>query len=288
MEDKKYVKVYCKKANKYGLVTIEKSNGYDKITNFYEIDDATAAKIQTSFTGNLPEVSMYLKPNAVGGARTPRSTDKSRQCSVKKGELWYQCIYCSALEISNTVAASACDIYFLMDESGSMAYSDRKEGAAAVSKLVQSLSGAGNVYSFVAWGSDAGYVFQNSTNAVEINRASQLYVDGLTGHSGSTDAAEAFRYIASDVARAKKPVRIIFVTDGYFDDEDAAVRERNRLLASNRNVEILAIGITGASQSSLSRIGTVPAFSKVVGGSSALTSTFEQIAETLKKSGNNF
>ena len=84
------------------------------------------------------------------------------------------------------------------------------------------------------------------------------------------------------------PVRILLVTDGGFDSEAAAIRARNELLAGKQNVEILAIGVTGARQSTLEKIGTVPAFSKVVGGSSALTSTFEQIAEILKRNGNNF
>jgi uncharacterized protein with von Willebrand factor type A (vWA) domain len=80
---------------------------------------------------------------------------------------------------------------------------------------------------------------------------------------------------------------IVLVTDGGFDSEDTAIREWNSLLA-NKNVEILAIGVTGANQGTLSKIGTVPTFSKFVGGSNALTSTFEQIAETLKRKGNNF
>jgi uncharacterized protein with von Willebrand factor type A (vWA) domain len=117
--------------------------------------------------------------------------------------------------------------------------------------------------------------------------AMAAYEAGTTPHGGSTAADQAFALIQNDVLAAKRPVRIIFVTDGYLDDDAAALRERNALLG-NGNVEILAIGVTGANEATLRAIGTVPAFSKVVGDSSALTSTFEQIADALKKSGNNF
>ncbi|MBQ9369544.1 MAG: VWA domain-containing protein [Clostridia bacterium] len=284
--DKKYVKVYCDKSKKYGLVTIENNNGYDRVVNFYEIDDDTAKQIDTSFEGELPDVSMYLKPNAINNSRTPRSMDKSGQCGVKKGELWYQCLFCSHLDICSAGPGSSA-IYFLMDASGSMEENDRREAAKAVKSLVAALSGSGNVYSFVAWSDDADYVFQDATNPKDIERALDRYIDGKYG-GGCTYAGKAFALIYQSVKQAKLPVRILFVTDGYLHDPDNALIKRNDLLAANKDVEVLAIGITGADQGTLSTLGTVPEFSKVVGGSSSLTSTFEQIADTLKKSGNNF
>jgi len=285
---KKYIKTFCPKVKCYGLITAESNNGAFQITNFYEIDDDTAKNIETAHDGVLPPVSANLKPCATCGKRIAKCCDKTKQCRVNKGELWYQCLYCSGLEISQDVKASdSAEFYFLMDESGSMSDSDKKEAANAVRKMVQSLQGNGNAYSFVAWGSDAGYVFHNETNISKMSSALSSYENGTTGHGGSTAADLALAYIKRDVLRSSKPVRIILVTDGEFDDEGAAIRERNALL-SNRNVEILAIGVTGANQSTLSKIGTVAAFSKVVGDSNALTSTFEQIADVLKRLGNNF
>lgn len=284
---KKYIKVFCPKTKCYGLITTEYNNGVSQVTNFYEIDSDTANNIETAYNGALPVVSGSLKPCACCGGRTARCCDKSKQCKVAKGELWYQCLYCSKLEISQDASAGGAEVYFLMDESGSMSAGDRKEAANAVRKMVQSLQGNGNVYSFVAWGSNAGYVFHNETNTAKMSSALSSYERGTTGYGGSTAAHLAFSYINRDVLRAERPVRIILVTDGGFDDETAAVTARDALL-QNRNVEILAVGVTGAIQRNLSKIGTVPAFSRVVGGSSALTSTFEQIAEMLKKKGNNF
>ena len=286
--EKKYIKVYCKKTNCYGLITAEPNNGSLKIVNFYEIDDDTAKNVTTSYEGTLPPVSAHLKACSTCGARNPKCCDKTRQCKVPKGELWYQCLYCSGLEISQaSTAGGSADIYFLLDESGSMSADDRKEGANAVRKMVQALQGAGNTYSFVAWGSNAGYVFKKETNVAKISSALSSYENHTTGYGGSTAAHIAFNCIKPDVLASTKPVRIIFVTDGYLDNESLALQARNELLA-RKDVEIVAIGVTGASQSTLSKLGTVPAFSKVVGGSSALTSTFEQIAEILKKKGNNF
>ena len=285
---KKYIKTYCPRTKCYGLITTESINGSLKITNFYEIDADTAKNIEISFDGDLPPVSSYLKPCATCGRRTPKCCDKTRQCKVNRGELWYQCLYCSGLEIcQDDKAEGSAEFYFLMDESGSMSRSDREEAAKAVRRMIQSLQGNGNVYSFVAWGSDAGYVFDHETNISKMSGALVSYENNTTGYGGSTAADRAFEYIKDDVFRSKKPVRIIFVTDGWFDNVESAISARNDLL-KKQNVEILAIGVTGADQWALSRIGTVPAFSKVIGESSALTSTFEQIAEILKKNGNNF
>lgn len=285
--NKKYIKTYCSKTKTYGLVTVGENNGVLQVINFYEIDEDTAKSIVTSHDGPLPAVSSYLKPCASCGGRIPRCCDKKKQCRVGQRELWYQCLYCSNLEISEEKTESAAEFFFLMDNSGSMSFNDRGEAAKAVNRMIQSLQGKGNTYSFVAWGSDAGYVFYKQTNLTKIGAALLLYRSGRCGHSGSTAADLALRYIQKDVVYSKKPVRIILVTDGYFDDLPAAIAARNELLVK-QNVEIVAIGVTGADQGTLSSIGTVPEFSKVIGDSTGLTSTFEQIAEILKKKGNNF
>ena len=283
---KKYVKVYCPQSKCHGLVTIEKNNGVDQVVNFYEIDNDTANKIKTDYEGNLPMVSQHLKPCADTGRREPKCCDKKRSCKVKTGELWYQCLYCSNLELARESSGGA-EFYFLLDASGSMSDRDREEASKAVSKMMQSLQGNGNTYSFVPWACRATYLFHRETNLYKMNSALSQYENDLCDVGGSTAADEAFEFIYSDVMSAKKPVRIILVTDGYFNDDVSAVRARDSLLRK-KDVEILAIGITGANASTLKRIGTVPAFSKVVGGSSALTSTFEEIAQLLKNNGNNF
>lgn len=285
---KKYIKMYCPKSKCYGLITAEMNNGSWKITNFYEIDNDTAKSINTTHEGGLYPVSAHLKPCASCGKRSVGCCDKTRGCPVPKGELWYQCLFCSGLEISQTVSTGGADFYFLLDQSGSMSYSDRAEASRAVTSMMQSLQGNGNTYSFVAWGSEAGYLFRNETNLSKMASALDSYESGSSPYGGSTAAHKAFNLIRDDVGRASRPVRIIFVTDGGFDDDAAAGRARDAVVKSNKNVEIVAIGVTGANESSLRRIGTVGKFSKIVGGTSALTSTFEDIAKVLKGNGNNF
>ena len=285
---KKYIKMYCPKSKCYGLITAEINNGSWKVTNFYEIDNDTAKSITTTHEGAMYPVSTHLKPCASCGKRSAGCCDKTKKCPVPKGELWYQCLFCSGLEVSRTTSSGGADIYFLLDQSGSMSAADRSEAGRAVRSMLQALQGAGNTYSFVAWGSDAGYLFQNETNLKKMDSALNSYESGRSPYGGTTAAHKAFDLIRNDVSRATRPVRIIFVTDGGFDDDTAAKRARDAIIGSNKKVEILAIGVTGADESSLRRIGTVPKFSKVVGGTSALTSTFEDIAKILKDNGNNF
>lgn len=284
MTTKKYIKTRCNKTGKFGLITVEPSNGVDTITNFYGIDEETAKSIDAPYDGALPRVSSKLKPCASCNGRTPMCCDMSKQCPVGKGELMYQCLYCKAMEFT---CSSALDIYFLMDESGSMGDRDRREASKAVRNLVQSLQDQGNTYSFVAWGSNAGYIFRNETQLSKMDYALKSYEDDTTGYGGGTDAANALATVMSDVLNSKKKVCVILVTDGAFDSESAALEMRGRLLA-NKNADILAIGVTGANESTLKKMGTVDKFSKVVGVSSNLSGEFVNIGEFLKKKGNNF
>ncbi len=286
-ESKKYIKTYCPHSKAYGLITTEVNNGLPIITNFYEIDDDTAKNIETQHDGALPAVSSNLKPCAVCGSKKAGCCDKKRQCPVPKGELWYQCLFCNQLEIKNAGSAGgSADIYFLLDDSGSMSRDDRCEAARAVEALLKSLQGQGNTYSFVAWGTGAGYLFDHETNMSKMSLALSAYRNG-TEYGGLTNADVAFEYIECDVKASRKPVRIIFVTDGYLSSDSKAMRARNKLL-EKANVEILAIGITGANTATLQKIGTVAEFSVNVGPSSALVSTFAEIAKRLKDGRNNF
>ena len=251
---KKYIKMYCPKSKCYGLVTAEMNNGSWVITNFYEIDNDTAKSINTAHEGAMYPVSTHLKPCASCGKRVVGCCDKTRGCAVPKGELWYQCLFCSGLQMSMT-HSEGVDIYFLLDQSGSMSTSDRCEASRAVSSMMQSLQGNGNTYSFVAWGSDAGYLFKNETNMSRIHSALSSYESGSTPYGGTTAADRAFDLIKGDVSCATRPVRIIFVTDGGFDSDAAAARSRDAVVGSNKDVEIVAIGVTGAKEASLRRIG---------------------------------
>ena len=284
--EKKYCKLYCSIKKLYALATIENRQGKELITNFQPIDNKTANEIDNQGINSLPLVNSNLLESEDNGKRIPLSIDRSKKCNLLKDELRYQCIYCNKLNISKSISNSF-SIYFLLDNSGSMSNSDRNEGKIAIKKLISSLADMDNDYSFIPWGSDAGYLFKREKNIYEIENALDRYTRGLNKYSGSTNAAGAFNLIKSDVKSEQKKVIIIFVTDGGFDDDRAAKDARNEVLRSNNNTEIIAIGVTGALENNIRAIGTISDFSKIIGDSNQLSKTFVDVAEFLKKSGRN-
>ena len=284
--EKKYCKLYCGVKKLYGLATIEAMQGKDVVTNFQPIDKKTADGIDNQGITILPVINSNLLESVDNGKRIPLSIDRSKQCNLKNGELRYQCIYCNKLEIAKSNTGSF-SIYFLLDNSGSMSKNDRHEGELAVRKLISTLKEMDNDYSFIPWGSDAGYLFQRTKNISEIEKGLKQYTDGISKYGGSTDAAGAFNLIKSDVKYDPKPVVIILVTDGGFDDDRAAIDARNKVLSQKQGTEIIAIGVTGAKEKNIEAIGTISNFSKIVGDSTQLSKTFVDVAEFLKKSGRN-
>jgi uncharacterized protein YegL len=284
--EKKYCKLYCSIKKLYALATIENRQGKELITNFQPIDNKTASEIDNQGINSLPLVNSNLLESEDNGKRIPLSIDRSKKCNLLKDELRYQCIYCNKLNISKSISNSF-SIYFLLDNSGSMSKNDRHEGELAVRKLISTLKEMDNDYSFIPWGSDAGYLFQRTKNISEIEKGLKQYTDGISKYSGSTDAAGAFNLIKSDVKSEQKNVIIIFVTDGGFDDDRAAIDARNKVLSQKQGTEIIAIGVTGAKEKNIEAIGTISNFSKIVGDSTQLSKTFVDVAEFLKKSGRN-
>ena len=286
MSIKKYCKLYCSKRDLYGLATIEKLNMTDYITNFQPLDKQDADKMENEGISSLPMVNTNLLPSEDNGKRIPLAVDRSNKCELFRGGLTFQCLYCNRLSVTRSLHGGF-SIYFLMDNSGSMDGSDRAEGSRAVRNLMQSMSTMDNEYSFVPWGSNAGFLFDHMRSISEIEPALRKYENGTAGFSGSTAAHKAFFTVQSHVAKDTKPVVIIFVTDGGFDDERAAKEARNKVLASNEDVNIIAIGVTGAYERNLKEIGTIDSFSKVAGDSRQLTQAFMDVAAFLKKTGKN-
>ena len=286
MNKKKYCKVCCSIKKYYGLATIEDFQGKDVITNFQPIDKKTADSINNDGIASLPDVGNNLLACDVTGKRKPMCVDKSKKCNLKKDELRFQCLYCDKLKVERNINNSF-EIYFLMDNSGSMSQRDRGEGAKAVKNLVSSLPDMDNTYYFVAWGSDAGYLFKDESDASKIEKALKSYVDGTCGYGGSTAAHKAFDLVKQDVSRAKRTPVIIFVTDGGFDDDKLALSARNSVLSANKAAAIISIGVEGADENNLRAVGTVSDFSKIAGDSSQLSKTFIDVAEFLRKSGRN-
>lgn len=279
MESKKLL-FYCEKKKLYGVANVEKVDGAYKITDFFGLREKEINVEKQEFT-TPPEVNDNLLPCSKCGKRKPLCCDKSSTCGSLT-TLAHQCLYCNKLAIARpALSKGPFDIYFLLDQSGSMSKIDRQEASKAVQKLMQSM-GPDNLYSFVAWATDATYLFKHEKKVSKIIDALKKYEDGKTGISGRTCIEEGFKLISRDVKKSQYDVVIIVVTDGGFDNKKLAVTERNNLLAKNEKANIVAIGITGAKQENLNSICTIEEFSKVLESSSGLESTFLSIGEILK------
>ena len=279
MEPKKLL-FYCKNKKFYGVAKVEKINGVDKITDFFGLKE-TEINVERQEFSTPPEVNSNLLPCSKCGRRKPLCCDKSKTCGTFKS-LQHQCLYCNKLEIARPKLNSGpFDIYFLMDQSGSMSKSDREEASKAVMQLMNSM-GSDNLYSFVAWATDAKFLFKHESKVDRVTTALKQYEEGTTGVSGRTFIEEAFKLICSSIIQSKRDVVVIVVTDGGFDNKRAAVSERDRLLRLNSKLNIVAIGITGAQQRNLDSICTIKEFSKVLESSSRLESTFLSIGEILR------
>ena len=279
-----YLKVHCPIKDLYGLLTVDIVQGKEQITNFQPLEKDVAKDIN-NYRDTFPPISSYLLPCETTGNRNIGEIDKSVGCKINTN-LPFQCLYCSRLQLTKN-SSGPYDIYFLLDESGSMSRKDRYEATTAVKKILIELNGMDNTYSFVSWGTNAGYLFFQTDNDLLIDKKLKLYEEGKTGYRGETYPESAFNLIKNDVQKATKPVIIIFVTDGGFHNVKTAKKARDELLMVNDNISIIAIGITGAIQANLDLIGTVKELSKIVGDSSALSKSFIDVADFLLKKNKN-
>ncbi|MBO4668261.1 MAG: VWA domain-containing protein [Bacilli bacterium] len=279
METKKLV-FKCKVKGLYGVAKVEKIGGVDKITDFFGLEEKEVAVERQEFTVS-PDVNINLLPCSTCGGRKPQCCDKSRSCGSFK-VLEYQCLYCNKLEIARgAMKAGPFDIYFLMDQSGSMSKDDRVEASKAVRKLMEEM-GSENDYSFVAWATEAKFIFKHESRVDKVIDALKLYEEGKTGIKGQTCIDEALKLISGSARRSQREVIVIILTDGGFHNPRKAVEEKNRLIYYKDNINIVAIGITGAKQENLDAVSTIKEFSEVLDSSSGLESTFLSIGEILK------
>ena len=283
MEAKKLV-FKCKKKGFYGVAKVEVVDGENKITDFFGLEEKEIAVERQEFS-TPPMVNDNLLPCSKCGGRKPMCCDKSGTCGSFK-TLEHQCLFCNKLEIASGPKAGPFEIYFLMDQSHSMSKPERIEASKAVKKLMQEM-GPDNDYSFVAWATNAKFIFKHKSSVDKVINALKLYEDNNTGVSGRTYIEEALALINQTARRSRDEVIVIMVTDGGFDNPRKAIAERNRLIESRDNINIVAIGINGAKQENLDAICTIKEFSEVLESSSGLENTFLSISEILKNGNYN-
>lgn len=281
MADRSFIKLYCPIKNAYAFLTVDKG----KITNFQSIKEEDAKEIQNA-SSVLPPISENLLSDALTGTRTPNSVDKKSRCVFDKGVMTYQCLFCNAFQVP--ASGGPYDVYFLMDESGSMSMIDRTQGVNAIKNIIISLTGMGNHYNFVPWGTEAGYIFKDETDGTRINNGLELYRLGRTGYRGRTCADTPFILIKDQVMSSPRESIIIFVTDGGFEAPKKAFDAHAALLRARPTAKVFAIGIAEAKKENIDPLNTDGEWNpEIFKDSSALTRAFEDIAELLKKRGGN-
>lgn len=279
-----YMKIFCPKKNNYGLLTIDGG----VVTNFQPTKKELADSINNN-SGLVPTVSIRLLADALTGTRVPNSVDKTAKCVCgKNGDMTYQCLFCSAYQVP--CSGGPFDIYFLMDESGSMSMTDRKQAVDAIRNIIVTLSGMGNHYFFMPWGTEARFIFANETDGTVINNGLELYHKGKTGLRGRTCADRPFEELTEYLRNNKtgRPAIIIFVTDGGFENPSKAKKARNQLMLENPNTKIFAVGIAEAKKENIDEIATEKDLDfGILKDSSSLGKAFGDLASLIKKYGGN-
>ena len=276
-----FIKIYCPRKNAYALLTVDDG----KISNLQAFKEEAVKDVENA-SSLLPPISKNLLPCQKTGSRDPHSVDLSSCCYYKDGEMTYQCLFCSAYQVPSK--GGPFDVYFLMDESGSMSATDRRQAVAAIREAISDFAGMGNFYNFVPWGTEAAFIFQNETSIEVIENGLKLYEQGKTGLRGRTCAEKPFEVIAEQVKNSPREAIIFFVTDGRLENLKKAVNARNALLAGRSTATIIAIGIAEAEKESLNAIGNTKKLDlDLIKDSGGLKKAFKDVVEAIKKNGGN-
>ena len=282
-KEQKFVTVFCPNKKAYGLATLEVLNGRQMVTNFQWFDKIEAEDIVNDID-TLPEASGNLLPDEVSGKRRPMCTDKLRNCKIdSKGNLTFQCLYCSQLKVPTGAKLTPMTVFFLLDQSGSMADSDKRKAVEAVNSTLASFKGMPNVYYLVGWADTAKYYIRAAQSIDNATSSTRSYASTCENGYG-TDAAMALRFIKAEAQRSRLPVLVFFITDGEFN-EGSARAARDELVRSCSNLQIVAIGVGSASKSGLDSVATLKDLSQVT-DISRMGKAMTDITEIIKKKGN--
>lgn len=287
MNATKILKAHCTNTGQYFVIEAEKNGAVYFATKFYPITLEQAKQIKSEIFpvalqtgGNLPKCKTCGSRRVAHGHGVVKCS-----CSNNHDD---QSIYCGNLvfdrigetNVMTTQVLGRYDVYFVMDASGSMGMYGLKNAAKAVQSFIQNLNDQDNIYNFVPFGASYTYLVKNEKDLTHITKALDIYKKDKSNVGYSTNG-QVIEYIKSDVINSKRPVRIIVVTDGYWDNEKYAFDARREILNSKKDVEIMAIGIDGANQQFLSSFGTVAEFSKLI-DASKLESTLLDISRMMK------
>lgn len=98
-----FIKAYCQKANQFYGLKVEQANGVPRVTDFYDIDSATARSLAS--TADVPGLESAANLRACSGAgchsrRVAGCTCAEERCRCQQGQGYrFQCLYCKKLHI---------------------------------------------------------------------------------------------------------------------------------------------------------------------------------------------
>lgn len=288
MYTSKIIKAHCKHTGQYFIIEAEKSGVVFFASKFYPITNDIARTIKSEISPLALQTNSELpKCSVCGSRRVGHGHDDSHKCSCEKSKDNKQCIYCGGLvydDIGETdifvkTKEEHFDVFFVMDASGSM-YGQLKNAANATRALIKDLEKLKNTYYFIPFASTFKYLIKNEMNIDHINSALLTYQSDKSNVGAGTNG-RVMDFIKDDIINSKRPVRVIIVTDGQWDEQARALTIRNEIINKKQDIEIVAIGIGAAKNSFLQQLGTIKEFSKVI-DSGKLENTFMEISKMLR------
>ena len=164
-------------------------------------------------------------------------------------------------------------IYLLIDVSGSMSGPPLVEAQRAAGAFRQKCDLSHMSIGLVSFGSDARTELRACQDTRDIDRA----VQGLS-ITGSTNMAAGLRECRGHLSSSQGTKFIVLLTDGYPDDQSAAVSEGQACRA--QGIEVIAIGTGAANVSLLSQISSSQE-NAVFASAGNVVGTFSTIAQAI-------
>ena len=98
-----FIKAYCQKSNQFYGLKVEEVNGVPRVTDFYDIDSATAKSLAS--TADVPDLESAPNLRTCFGAgchsrRVAGCTCAEKRCRCQRDQGYrFQCLYCKQLHI---------------------------------------------------------------------------------------------------------------------------------------------------------------------------------------------
>ena len=168
---------------------------------------------------------------------------------------------------STDCSVSALDMFFVMDESGSVGYSDFELMKDFVRAIANSYNIGPDAVRIGVQTYGSGYTFEFYLNTYSTKVDVLNAIDNIVFNGGGTDTAGALNAIFNDAfteANGARPSsqgipRIaIVITDGHSNSYSATVTAAQQL--HNAGIIVFAIGIAGANTNELNAIASDPAY----------------------------